>query len=119
MADWDDGDDAFAKGEALARNYIEDYAAIGRVGALLFMLKSLVPSRCKKWDIVKADGKYVVREVGLFRSKAVPGFTLGRVVEVEQQLRDEWESLTGQALTDEEIHEVEKQIEMAPLRKRG
>jgi hypothetical protein len=117
MADSDyDYDDEFADGGAIARNFSEDYRAIDRAGALLLLLKAKYPEGAKNLEIVKAKGKYVVREIGWFRSKPVPGFTLGRMVEVERQLREVVEA-AGVPVTDELIDELAAELRMSPLRK--
>lgn len=112
MSDNDNEDDAFAAGEAIARNFFEDYEAIERVHALLFMLKLDFP----KLGLIKVGEKYVIREVGWFRSKPVPGFTVGRMVEVEKQLRQAGEAIVG-PMTDETINKAVHFIRMAPLYK--
>lgn len=115
MSDNDNEDDAFAAGEAIARNFFEDYQAIDRAGALLFLLKAKSPDRYKNCEIMKVEGKYVVLQAGWFRSKPVPGFTLGRMAEVEKQLRKTLEADWGPA-TDEQIDAIVAEIKMWPLK---
>jgi len=97
-----------------------DYKAIGRANVLLMMLKFKRPKHCRKYQIVSA-GKdnffplYAVRKVGLFGSKEVPFFTRGRMVEVERQLREGCEHVLGRAVTDEELDEAVRQVDMSPI----
>ena len=106
----------------------EDDKAIGRVAVLLQLLKTAYPKEFGKYEVLSADKPedsrlpyqgdlptYVVRKVGWLGSKPIPGFTRGRMVRVEKQLREVFEQKVGRSVSDEELDKIVSKIAMSPI----
>lgn len=107
---------------------LEDAKAIERAAVLLTMLKAAYPKEFGKCEIMSADKPedsrlpyqhdlptYVVRKVGLLGSKPISGFSRGRMVHVEKQLREVFEQKAGRSVSDEELDKVLSEIAMSPI----